>query len=167
VTIVIYNATPQVPTVTSALTATGAVAQSFAYAIAATNYPTGYFAIGLPPGLSFDPVSGNIFGTPRLAGTYTVTIRATNRGGTGSATLTLTINPDLRPRFQTILKSTGFDMSFLTLTDKLYEVEWVNDLLGTNNWVELVSGIQGDGTLHTVTDELTNNPARFYRIKVQ
>ena len=46
----------------------------------------------LPPGLSIDPASGSITGTPTTGGTYPVTITATDSVGyTGSATFTWTI----------------------------------------------------------------------------
>ena len=46
----------------------------------------------LPPGLSIDPTSGSITGTPTTGGTYTVTITATDDAGySGSATFTWTI----------------------------------------------------------------------------
>ena len=46
----------------------------------------------LPPGLSIDPTSGSITGTPTTAGTYPVTITATDSAGfTGTTTFTWTI----------------------------------------------------------------------------
>ena len=46
----------------------------------------------LPPGLSIDPTSGSITGTPTTGGTYPVTITATDDAGySGSATFTWTI----------------------------------------------------------------------------
>jgi hypothetical protein len=85
--------------ITSPLTATGTVGVAFSYTITATNNPTSYTATGLPPGLKLEtppPSSdlGLIDGTPTTAGTYNVTITATNGAGlcsTGSATLVLTI----------------------------------------------------------------------------
>ncbi len=82
-----------VPSITSALSATGAVGTAFSYQIAATHNPTSYGATGLPAGLSVNATTGAITGTPTTAGTSTVTITATNANGTGSANLTLTINP--------------------------------------------------------------------------
>ena len=83
------------PAVTnSTLTASGAYRAAFAgYTITGTNSPTGYTATGLPPGLSLDPVSGAITGTPNsTAGSpYSVVLGAVNSGGTGNATLVITI----------------------------------------------------------------------------
>jgi PKD repeat protein len=82
---------PQPPAITSATTARGIANAAFSYTIAASNNPTSYGATGLPAGLTVDAGSGVISGVVNSAGTYSVTISATNAGGTGSATLTLTI----------------------------------------------------------------------------
>src|SRR5204862_2251562 len=98
---------PATPVITSSLTATGQVGVAFSYTIAATNSPTSYNETGLPAGLSVNTSTGLISGTPTTAGTYAVTISATNSGGTGSATLTLTINPPPPPVIQPPLTATG------------------------------------------------------------
>src|SRR5439155_687868 len=85
------------PVITSAGTATGQVGSAFSYHIAATNNPTSFDATGLPAGLSMDTATGLISGTPTTAGSSDVTISATNAGGTGTATLDVTINPPLPP----------------------------------------------------------------------
>ncbi len=60
--------------------------------IVATGSPTSYSASGLPAGLSLDTVNGVISGTPVAGGSTTVTLRATNAGGTSAAfTLTVTV----------------------------------------------------------------------------
>ncbi|MGO9325848.1 MAG: DUF4038 domain-containing protein [Terracidiphilus sp.] len=79
------------PVITSALTASGTVGSAFSYQIAATNLPTSYGATGLPAGLTVNSATGLISGTPTAKGTSTVTLSATNSGGTGNATLTVTI----------------------------------------------------------------------------
>src|SRR5207248_4617887 len=94
------------PVIQPPFTATGQVGVAFSYTITATNNPTSYNATGLPAGLSVNTSTGLIFGTPTTAGTYTVTISATNAGGTGSHTLTLTINP-ATPVIQPPFTATG------------------------------------------------------------
>jgi hypothetical protein len=164
-TIVIYNSAPSAPVITSALMATGIMSASFNYQIVATNYPTGFFVIGLPLGLSFNPGSGRIFGISAVTGNFSVTLRAINGGGTGSANLNLTIAPEPPPRIDSIIIQSGFSLSFLTLTNRHYSVEWINNLLNSN-WTALISGMPGDGTTKTVTDAATTEASRFYRLKV-
>jgi len=81
------------PVFSSAVTATAPVGSSFSYQMGATNTPTSYAAVGLPAGLALNTATGLISGTPSAAGTYTVTLSATNLSGTGKATLALTILP--------------------------------------------------------------------------
>src|SRR5215212_3620975 len=75
------------PVVTSG-TATGTVNVAFSYqivAVAPSQFPvTGYGATGLPAGLNVNTSTGLISGTPTAAGTYNVTISATNSKGTGN-----------------------------------------------------------------------------------
>ena len=82
-----------VPVITSALTATWTENQTnFSYTIRASDTPTLFGASNLPLGLSVNPTSGIISGTPWYGGTFTVPISANNAWGTGSANLVLTIN---------------------------------------------------------------------------
>ena len=110
-TIIIYNGVAPAPVITSALTATGSLSASFNYQIIATNYPTSFFAIGLPLGLSFDPAE-HVFGIPSVTGNFAVTLRAINSGGTGSANLNLTINPEPPPRIDSVSCRTDFPCRF-------------------------------------------------------
>src|SRR5438094_2304213 len=103
-TLTVVNPPP--PVITSATTANGTVGVAFSYQITATNNPTSFNATGLPAGLTVNTRTGLISGTPTTAGTYTVTISATNAGGTGSATLTLTIKP-APPVITSSLTATG------------------------------------------------------------
>ena len=50
-------------------------------------------ASGLPAGLSINPSSGLISGTPTTASTYSVTVMASSAGQSGSATFSWTISP--------------------------------------------------------------------------
>ena len=79
------------PVITSALTASATVGTAFEYQIAANNNPTVYSAVGLPAPLQCNAASGLISGTPATAETLSVTIEATNGGGTDSKTLVITV----------------------------------------------------------------------------
>jgi hypothetical protein len=164
-TIAIDNGVAPAPIISSALTATGSLSASFNYQIAATNYPTSFFVIGLPSGLSFDPASGRIFGIPAVTGNFAVTLRALNRNGTGGANLSLTINPEPPPKIDSVSIQNGVALAFLTMTNRVYAVEWSTNLLNAS-WISLTGGIIGDGGTQTVVDPTTNDLTRFYRLKV-
>lgn len=84
------------PVITSAATASGNVNLAFSYQIEASDSPTSYGVTGtLPGGLSLDPATGLINGTPTTEEVRTVTISATNAQGTGNAPLEITIGPVL------------------------------------------------------------------------
>jgi hypothetical protein len=162
--IVIYNSTAPVPVISSALMASGSVGVNFSYMITAANNPTGFFAVGLPAGLSFSPVTGGITGAPLVAGMFNVTIRAGNQGGTGSASLVLNIGPEPAPKLGVSLVQNQVQLSFLALTTHHYEVEWTGALAGGNGWSAL-DGVSGNGAVQVATDGVTN-ASRYYRLKV-
>ena len=79
------------PQITSSLDASGRVATAFSYMIQATNTPTSYGASGLPSGLTVDPSTGLISGTPAISAVTNVSIFASNADGTDTETLRLVI----------------------------------------------------------------------------
>ncbi len=82
------------PIITSPTSAPGVVGTPFVtYLISATGLPTSFAASGLPAGLTINPLTGAINGTPTTAGTSFATIQATNSTGTNSIILTITIAP--------------------------------------------------------------------------
>jgi len=81
------------PIITSPATAAATAGAPFTYASAATGTPTGYTATGLPVGLTVNATTGVITGTPTTAGTWIVTLTATNATGASSATITITVAP--------------------------------------------------------------------------
>jgi len=91
------------PVITSVVTSIGKVDSSFTYAIIATNLPiTSYGATGLPTGLIINGASGIISGTPTISGVFVTTITATNKVGTTSQTLTITINDTAITKVNTV-----------------------------------------------------------------
>lgn len=127
------------PVITSPTTAT-AVYGSFAsvYTITATNAPTSFNATGLPPGLTINTVTGEITGTPTslLGSPYTVTISATNAGGTGSTVLLYTI----QKATLTIAGGVGTNKVY----DRTTQATFTGNLVGVFG-TDLVS-LNGNGT---------------------
>lgn len=82
---------PNPPVINSATTAAGTVDQPFTYTTTATNAPILFEATGLPAGLEIDSDTGVISGTPTAAGTFNVTLTATNYGGSDDENLEITI----------------------------------------------------------------------------
>jgi PKD repeat protein len=88
------GATGVPPVITSPSTASGTAGSPFpTYVIGATGLPTSYTAGGLPAGLTLDPITGAINGTATTAGTYVITITATNSSGVTTTTVTFVVNP--------------------------------------------------------------------------
>ena len=94
----ITNTTPVgAPQISSALTTTATVGAMVGYSITASNTPASYSATGLPGGLTLNPSTGVISGTPLTPGTTAVTITATNANGSGSAILVISVNANTVP----------------------------------------------------------------------
>ncbi len=81
------------PVITSATTASSTYGSANSYNITASNAPTSYNATGLPTGITVNTSTGLIsVAATTAAGVYSITIFATNASGTGSTTLTYTVN---------------------------------------------------------------------------
>ena len=90
--VLIVTQPTQPPVISSSLTASATVDQSFNYTLTATGTgPITYNAINLPAGLSFNTTTHKITGMPEEAGTYYISLNATNGGGTTTEILTLTV----------------------------------------------------------------------------
>ncbi len=79
------------PVISSSAAAGGNVGFAFSYQIVASNSPTLYAASTLPPGVTINPGTGLISGTPTATGTFSGTMSATNATATTTVPLTITI----------------------------------------------------------------------------
>lgn len=92
------SVTPVGPAVLTASTppTTGTTGTAYQYTFVATGYPAPTFSVptggSLPTGLTLDPVTGQLTGTPTAAGSYTFQVRATNAHGSDtSSPITITV----------------------------------------------------------------------------
>ena len=82
----------QTSSLSSASSSSATTGAPYFYAVAATNSPVTYWATGLPAGLTLNPVTGVISGTPTQSGTSIVTLRLSNAGGSTTTTLQITVS---------------------------------------------------------------------------
>ncbi len=80
------------PVIYSPLQVWASAGQPFSYQILASNNPTWFDAQGTPTGLSVNHTSGLISGTPTQAGSFTISLQATNLGGIASTNLLLQLS---------------------------------------------------------------------------
>jgi PKD repeat protein len=84
---------PPAPVINSAMSVNATVGESFNYAISSSNLPTSFASSTLPAGLTLNTSTGVISGKPISAGTFVVTLTATNAGGSDNKTLSISIAP--------------------------------------------------------------------------
>lgn len=63
------------------------VGDAFSYQITASNHPTTFSATGLPSGLTLDPNTGIISGTPTQVGSFTVQIKAQSQASEAAGSI--------------------------------------------------------------------------------
>ncbi len=149
------------PVITSAATASGIVTQPFNYQIIATNFPASYSATGLPAGLSVNTGNGLISGTPTTAGTFNVTVSATNSVGTGSRTvaMTFTLQPPVITSAPTVNGFFGTPFSYQITASNLptsFGASALPSGLAVNAATGLISGTPSSGGVFAATVTATN-----------
>ena len=155
------------PSINSSLTASATYGvTSTSYFITATNSPTSYNATNLPIGLSINTSTGEISGTPTdVAGSpFSVTISATNNGGTGIATLIYTIIPKVLTLSSPSVPNKVYDRTnAATITGTLTGIVGTDivTLNGTGVFSQL--GV-GSGLAVTSTSTLTGTDASKYSL---
>jgi hypothetical protein len=84
---------PAAPVINSPLNVTAQQGVAFTYTLTATNFPLSFNAAGLPPGLTVNPTTGMIQGTPTGSGQYGVSVSVANTVGSDSKVLTINVAP--------------------------------------------------------------------------
>lgn len=85
------------PEINNLTSANATVGTSFTFNVTVTGTPTAYTASNLPAGLTINPATGVISGTPTTAGKTIVLLQATNANGTGKSALVIDVVSNLQP----------------------------------------------------------------------
>lgn len=155
-TLVIAVGAVAAPIITSSLSASGTAGTPFTYTIVATNTPTSFSAISLPPGLSINTSLGIISGTPSAPGLFPVTIGATNIGGSDNETLNITIVaiPPVITSPTTTTQQQGYAFSYAIVaanTPYAYSATGLPAGLTLDTGTGVITGIpSGTGTYNVV-----------------
>lgn len=136
------------PVISGAASATVPVNGVFNYSIVASNSPTSYAAVGLPFGLSLNPATGTISGTPTVPGGSVVGLTATNAAGT-SAVFNLTIVVGAVP-----VISSASAASVVLGNSFAFGVAATNSPVSFN-----ITGLPAGLTANTTTGAITGLPA--------
>jgi len=163
--IVISSSAPSAAptTITSATNVSGQVGTALNYAITADNSPSSFgVSSNLPAGLSLNPASGVISGTPTGSVTNVVTVSASNSFGGTSTNVTFAIGPLLPPVItstNTTNGTAGQVFSYqITATNSptSYDASNLPTGLSVNNSNGLVSGIPQTPGTNTVVLSASN-----------
>jgi len=71
--------------------------------------------------------------------------------------------PPPRLDIERVFAGDAIELSWLSATNQLYQVQWTADL-GANQWFSLGAQLPGTGTTILVTNAIENNAQRFYRV---
>ena len=152
------------PVITSILTDNTTVNLTYNYTLTATGTgPITYSASNLPDGLTFSATTHKITGAPTSAGTYNISLSASNAGGTTNETLVLTVGTP--PTITSLLTASGtagvqFNTYTFTATgsaDITYSAASVPAGLGFDSEAQTINGTPTFPGVYDVVLTATND----------
>jgi hypothetical protein len=145
--------------------------EPFSYQIVATNSPTSYGAVGLPASLTLNTTTGLITGTPPSgdAGTYIVTLSATNCAGTAvTQTLSLTLPVELT-KFNATKEDNKTNLTWSTASEKNNSHFNIQRSKDSYRWENLGRVIGNDNSIvnrnYEFTDAKPLKGINYYRLE--
>ncbi|WP_276500175.1 LamG-like jellyroll fold domain-containing protein [Terrimonas pollutisoli] len=144
-------------TIVSAKTDTALVGKAYSYTIQAIHSPNSFNAAGLPDGLSVNPSTGVISGTPTVSGNFAIVLTAANDTASVTDTLRLAV---LKTVVENVLAAEG---------DTKVVLEWNPILNLTYNITRSTSQsgpftLVGKATAARFADSLLTNGTTYYYI---
>ncbi len=154
-----YEGVGEVPSITSADSATFAVGTNGSFQATASGYPasiTWSETGALPTGVTLDASTGLLSGTPAngTTGTYLITLKATNSAGTGTQAFTLHVNGQTT---STTLQASSPSTTFGTPVTLTATVSPSSGPTGTVSFSDTANG----ETYHLGTESLTSGQAHY------
>lgn len=97
---------PQKPLITTTVIPDSTVGGAYSFLVEADGEDIKFSKSGkFPSGLKLDKKTGEIYGTPKKAGTYTFKLKVTNKAGKDTVAFTMTINDDSDSKTGTLTSS--------------------------------------------------------------
>ena len=155
----VIDAAASAPVITSAASALSTAGTLFTYQIVASNGPIlSYLATGLPAGLTINPATGLVTGTPTVAGLFTLNLQAANVAGVSSPlALLLNVKPSaLSPVVTSATTATGTQGSSFTYTVTASNMPFASPLPAGNGYT--ATGLPEGVALNSSTGIIAGAP---------
>ncbi len=126
-----------------------------------------YGATGLPPGLSLNTASGLISGTPTAAGSYAVTVRATNANGTVSTDLVWRVAAPGAPRYVRLEALSEINGNPWTSMAEFNLLDDVGNILQRAGWQASADSVETTGENGVAANAIDGNANTIWHTQWQ
>lgn len=144
---------PAYPLLTSAAGSRGTVGQPYSFTLTTTNPGASfqYWGGNTPPGLSLNPATGQITGTPTKSGDYSIYLMMTGNSSNNYGTFTLKIDPGYPVTNAPIIGGPFGMIGVVGSAPSARFISTDSTSLTADNLPDGLTWAQGDGTLTTTT----------------